>query len=155
ANFYWEPNGGQTDAAFVMGPQYGKRYEFQLWMIRKSGDPIFFGPYQPAGPVLFQSPVVVTDSVDDLIDLSDGYDVDLPNRAELVIRWNMDGYGVNLLDVYTYHIYVRQDQEGEFEFLGRSGFDGSERYYVWSKRSDFLTNVKYQDGPKVGHSYEF
>ncbi len=44
-----------SNLAFINGPQFGQSYQFRVYPITVSGSPVFYGPFESAGPVEFLS----------------------------------------------------------------------------------------------------
>lgn len=53
-SFDWRVNSPRTNKNFRIGPQFGHTYDFQVYAISKSGQPIFLGPYSTNGSVFYQ-----------------------------------------------------------------------------------------------------
>ena len=55
SSFVWKKQGGKTAAAFRDGPQSGHSYRFRIYALTVSKTPLFYGPFDTAGPVGFES----------------------------------------------------------------------------------------------------
>lgn len=112
-------------------------------------------------PVDTPNPVMVTDTVDDNIDLSFDYDYDETNANDFVLKWDFtkaslytkqqwEQYG-NQVD--EYHIYVNVNDATESIFLGYAK-SNNQNYFVWNKDTPFL-NPLFRGGPQPGFQYQF
>ena len=99
--------------------------------------------------------VVVTDSLDEgFADLSNGEDRDTPDSRDFVIRWHFDSSKVDVFDLTDVHVYVRVNQSGSFQYLGRTG-SGTAEYLEWSAGGGRSFAEPFRDGPTFGQRYEF
>ncbi len=104
--------------------------------------------------------VFVTDDLIQEKDLCLGTDIDLPNKRQLVIRWNLPGPAF-----IDFHIWVKVDG-GKEQYLGRTT-TGQANRFVWEDRSGIDETGAIQkesepelaaaflSGPELNHQYEF
>ena len=96
--------------------------------------------------------VSVTDNVNSTTDLSNGEDHDANNQRILVIRWNLASLGLDASSLKDVHVYVKEDGQEQYTFLGRTG-DGSAGYLEWKAGASVVAS--YVNGPQFGRSYQF
>ncbi len=156
ANFeqlVWETRGAHIVGQFRAGPDFGHSYEFKVFMIRKQGNPRVYGPYENAGPVEYLPMITVTDTVDTVEDLSNGFDIDPITDRDLVIRWTFDPYDLDVNNIQDFHVYVRVNQQMPYRYLGHTG-DGTAEYLEWTANSSLISGA-FRAGPLFGNRYEF
>ncbi len=104
--------------------------------------------------------VFVTDDIHQEKDLCLGTDIDLPDKRQLVIRWDLPGHAFT-----DFHIWIKVDG-GEEQYLGRTA-SGEAKRFVWEERSgrpaeEALRHENepelaeaFVSGPEPDHRYEF
>lgn len=93
--------------------------------------------------------VIVTDATGSTADLSGGQDADADNDRALLIDWNIT-YSQTISD---FHIYVRINGSGDFQYLGRTA-NGSVTELEWRADAANL-NSTFAAGPQFNTSYQF
>lgn len=98
--------------------------------------------------------VFVSDTVNDLLDLSGFEDQDPQNQRDLVIRWNFDSSSVNTTIVENIFVFVETNGDGIYELLGKTG-SGTATFLEWRLTNNSSIESKFQNGPQFGNSYRF
>ncbi len=105
-------------------------------------------------PVSPLDAVIITDTLDDFDDLSNGIDIDPTDSRELVIRWNLDPAVVDLDDINDIQVWARINETGGYSYLGRTS-SGTATFLEWSASNGNGIHPSFQAGPQFGTSYEF
>ncbi len=181
--FEWRKDAPRIANPYKSGPSFNQEYQFKVFFLTLSGFPFFYGPYNNSGPVEFLhgddptpiptstptlganatptitptyptgSTVIITDDLSTMSDLSNGMDYDGMNDRALVIRWNYAQAGINPNDISDVHVYVRENQSGQYTYLGRTA-DGAKEYLEWRDATPRLA-PRFHNGPVFNRTYEF
>ncbi len=104
--------------------------------------------------------VFVTDDLIQETDLCLRTDIDLPDKRQLVVRWDLPGHAFT-----DFHIWVQVDG-GEEQYLGRTA-SGKATRFVWEDKSGLPVEEvsrkenepelagAFRSGPELNHRYEF
>ncbi len=151
--FEWKPFGKNVSPLHWAGPQFGHVYRFRAFGLTKSGQPVFYGPFDTQGSVTFLPWVTVSDDLQSSADLSNGVDRDSSTARNLVIRWNAEPWEVDPSEFVDCHIYVKVDDSPNFAYMARTTA-GSSTHFVWAKGTPWIAPA-FKEGPQFGHRYTF
>ncbi len=147
----WIRGGKNLHHKFRDGPQFRHIYRFRAVIQLK-------GKKKPEviesnGPVEYLPYITVCDHETAIMDLSGGTDQDPSHSRELCIRWNFQDFNIDFNRIGAIHVYVRQNNTGDFKFLGFQD-DLTQNHLLWKAGNPCLAKA-FKGGPHFGNKYTF
>ncbi len=155
--FIWDTKNKYVINKFKDGPQFYSIYLFYVKPIFTKDPQPEFGPYASETSIKVEPILIITDSIESYDDISGKVYIEDGSDKELILRWNFNENELDFENVQDYHIYVSENNENSYQYLGRPNIKENRKngYVIWNKVSSSYISKEYINGPQFNKKYFF